>query len=158
MATTMDYAVVRHLVSDCFESAVQMAVSQTIRETVQAVENLLADRPAGTRCVNAAEVATRLDLDKSATSRRIRVALHNGYLVNNETRKGRPMQLMMGESLPEDTTLLPSPEALLKAISDADGIPSAALPPGWIRGSGARGCTVARQTEGIEEVVSGRGL
>ncbi len=158
MATTMDYAVVRHLVSDCFESAVRMAVSQTIRETVQAVENLLVDRPADTRYVTVAEVATRLDLDKSSTSRRISVALHNGYLVNNETRKGRPLQLVMGESLPEDTTLLPSPEALLKAISDADGIPSAELPPGRIRRLGASGCTVARQMEGIEEVVSGRGL
>ena len=108
--------------------------------------------------MTAAAVATRLDLDKSATSRRIKVALQNGYLVNNETRKGRLMQLVMGESLPEDQTLFPSPEALLKAISDANGISSCELPPGWIRGSGARGCTVADQTEGIEEVVSGRGL
>ncbi len=157
MATTMDYAVVRELVSDSLGAAVEMTVSTETRDTVQAVKHLLGDRPSESPWVMASAVATRLNLDKSATSRRIRVAIDKGYLVNNETRKFHPMQLVKGESLSKDQTLLPSPEALLKAISDADGIPSCELPPGWILGSGARGCAVARQMEGIEEVVSGRG-
>ena len=49
VATVEDYAAVRHLVSDYFESAVQMTVPQTIRETVRAVESLRADRPAERR-------------------------------------------------------------------------------------------------------------
>jgi len=157
MATVMDYVVVRELVSNSLGAAVGMTVSTETRETVQAVEHLLGDRPSESPWVMASAVATRLDLDKSATSRRIRVAIDKGYIVNNETRKFHPMQLVKGESLPKDQTFLPSPEALLKAISDADGIPSCELPPGWILGSGARGCAVARQMEGIEEVVSGRG-
>jgi hypothetical protein len=150
MATVMDYAVVRELVGGFLETTVETTVPETTREVVQAVKSLLGDRPSESRWVMAAAVATRLKLDKSATSRRIKGALGKGYLVNNEVRKGRPMQLVMGDPLPEDQTLLPSPEALLKAISDANGISSCELPPGWIRGSGARGCTVADQTEGIE--------
>ncbi|MDA1093710.1 MAG: hypothetical protein O3A25_10660 [Acidobacteria bacterium] len=158
VATVMDYAVVRELVGDTFDSAVHMTVPQTMRETVHAVQSVLVARPSETPWVTAAAVAARLGLDKSATSRRIRVALADGYLVNHETRKGRPMQLVMGDALPEDKALLPRPEALLKAIRDADGVPSAELPPGWILRHGASGCTVARHTEGIEEVVTGRGL
>jgi len=117
IATVADYAAVRRLVSDYLEAAVEATVSPTIRQTVQAVESLLGARPSASPWVMAAAVATRLDLDKSATSRRIRVALGKGYLVNNETRKGQPVQLVMGDPLPEYQTLLPSPEALRKEIN-----------------------------------------
>lgn len=156
VATVMDYAIVRDLVSDYLGTAVQMTIPTETREVVQSVESLLGDRPLESPWVTAAAVATRLGLDKSATSRRIRVALAHSYLVNNEAKKGRPMQLVLGDALPGDQALLPHPEALLTAISDADGVPSAELPPGWILGHGASGCTVARHTEGIEEEASDR--
>jgi len=116
IATVADYAAVRRLVSDYLEAAVEATVSPTIRQTVQAVESLLGDRPS-TESVALGPVAKSLNLDKSAASRRIRVALGKGYLVNNEVRKGRPMQLGMGDPLPEYQTLLPSPEALRKEIN-----------------------------------------
>ena len=84
------------LVSDYFEVGVQIAVWQTTCETVEAVTALLADRPSGTEAVALVTVAHRLDLDTSATSRRIRVVVKEDYLVNHEARKGRPLQLIMG--------------------------------------------------------------
>lgn len=52
------------------------------------------------------------DVDKSAVSRRVRVALDAGYLVNLEERRGRPHRLDLGEPMPDDLEILPSPDAL----------------------------------------------
>jgi hypothetical protein len=57
-----------------------------------------------------AELAKRLNLDKSATSRRVRVATEKGYLVNLEERKGKPAQLVPGEPLPDEKPVLPAPD------------------------------------------------
>jgi hypothetical protein len=58
------------------------------------------------------EIAERLNLDKSAALRRVRAATQAGHLENRETRKGRPVRLVLGEPLPERCELLPPPERL----------------------------------------------
>lgn len=54
-----------------------------------------------------------LGLDRSPVSRRVRAAIDHGYLSNSETRKGRPMRLVMGDPMPENLEILPSPARLL---------------------------------------------
>ena len=39
-----------------------------------------------------------------------------GYLRNQETRNGYPSQLVVGDPMPEDTGVFPSPEELKKYI------------------------------------------
>lgn len=105
IATLADYAVVRELVFDLFEVAVQATVSPTVRETVTAVAAL--NQPA-----TLGAVAKKLDLDKSTVSRRVKVALSGGYLLNLETRCNQPMKLASGDPLPETRPLLPEPASL----------------------------------------------
>jgi hypothetical protein len=120
VATLADYAAVRALVADLLSEGLERAVSDTIRETVRAVEAIATD--ATDASVGA--VAERLGLDKSATSRRVRQAVERGFLRNLEERKGRPARLRVGDPLPEDAPVLPTPErlALCTVAADSEGL------------------------------------
>jgi hypothetical protein len=109
MAVLDDYRAVYDLVLPVISEGVEATVSPALRETVEAVAELSRqhDRP-----VSVTELAQRLKLDKSATSRRVRVALDLGYLVNTEDRRGRPAKLLPGEPLPTEEPILPSPETV----------------------------------------------
>ncbi len=109
IATLGDCAVVRGLVADLMADEVESSVPSHIRETVKAVGCLLEPEKEE---ISLAAVAAYLKLDKSAASRRVRAAIERGYLKNLEDRKGRPARLQLGEPLPTDGELLPSPEVL----------------------------------------------
>jgi hypothetical protein len=130
IATLADYAAVRALVADLLAEGIEATVSATIRETVEAVQAINSKTHAP---VTVAQVARRLNLDKSAALRRVEVCRQRGYLQNLEKARGRPAQLMLGDALPGDTEILPSPEALAEYEVTAAG------------------CTVAERTEGIEQ-------
>ena len=105
-ATIADYAVVRELVAELFAEGIEATVSTTVRETVDAVAALKQDE------VSLGELAAKLGLDKSVTSRRLRQATEFGYLVNRETRGGRPARIVLGDPMPEMVKLLPEPGEL----------------------------------------------
>jgi hypothetical protein len=107
VATLDDYAVVRGLVADLVAEGVQSAVPPTVRETVNAVEEM--GDPAG---VTAVKVAKRLSLDKASASRRLRDAGERGYLSNLETRRGQPGKWIAADPMPDGIELLPAPETL----------------------------------------------
>jgi hypothetical protein len=109
VATIEDYAVVRELVEEVFAAGIGATVKPETRETVQAVAALRPDHEEG---VPLPALANRLGLDKSVVSRRWRVARDGGYLVNVEDKRGRPAQLVVGEPLPDDVTILPDPRDL----------------------------------------------
>jgi len=109
VASIADYAAVRDLVADLIAEGVQRAVKPEIREAVQAVVELVAGSD---RTVTNASVARKLALDPSATSRRLRAAAEAGYLVNEETRRGKPSRYTIGEPMPDEQELLPRPEVL----------------------------------------------
>jgi len=121
IATLADYAAVRGLVVDLMGEGVGAAVPFTVRETVAAVSALLSE---GADSVTYKQLGDRLGLDKSTASRRARRAYEGGYLRNRETRRGQPAQVVLGDPLPDDLELLPSPADL-------------------------SGCTVAVESEGI---------
>ncbi len=116
VAALEDYAAVRELVADLFEVAVQATVSETTRTTVQAVERLAREMPAG---VSIGMVAKALCLDKSTASRRVAVAVEEGYLENREMGRGKPAKLVIGDPLPDAMALLPNPADLIDRCSDA---------------------------------------
>jgi hypothetical protein len=127
IATVEDYAVVRELVADLVADGVEATVSEIIRETVTAVEQLLAEPRVEETTVLA--VAKLLKLDKSSASRRITVAVDRGYLKNLQDKKGRPVRIVLGEPLPAAEDILPT-RVELEAILG--------------------GCTVAVESEGID--------
>jgi len=104
LATFQDYAVVRELVADLVADAAERAVPDTVRETVEQVRILT--HPEGETTVLA--VAQAIGLDKSAASRRVRMATERGYLRNLEDKRGRPSRLVLGDPLPEEQTILPT--------------------------------------------------
>jgi hypothetical protein len=137
-------------------------VSDTIRETVTAVAEM--KEPDG---VTASAVAERLNLDKSAASRRLLVARSKGYIRNVEDKKGKPGRWVVGDPMPESSGLLPdrdtvaealhavaNPDATAEAPSDHAHTPSdqGFYPPD--QDPGADGCTVARYLEGYRADVA----
>ena len=123
IATFDDYALVRELVADLVSDGIEAAVSATVRETVVAVQDIITGSQGE---VTVMQVASRINLDKSAAYRRVRVAIDRGFLKNLEDRRGRPARLTLGDPMPEDLEILPKPERL-------------------------RGCMVALKTEGVED-------
>jgi hypothetical protein len=128
IATINDYATVRELVADLIADGSGATVPATVRETVHAVMELAHE--AGTSNVRLVaeyqtqiaevtvnQVAQHLRLDKSTALRRIRVAIHAGFLKNLESRPNRPARLTSGDPMPEDVEILPSPEAVTAEVA-----------------------------------------
>jgi hypothetical protein len=109
VATLADYAAVYDLVIDTVAQGVQATVDTRIRDTVEVVKELDTPKDPG---VGLTPIAKALGIDKSAASRRVRVAIEEGYLINLEERKGRPARITLGDPLPEERPVLPHPDAL----------------------------------------------
>jgi hypothetical protein len=149
VATLDDYAVVRDLVAPYVSEGVEVAVSPTIRETVETVRRLLAE-PARLE-VQTRDVAHALHLDKSAASRRVNAAIEKGYLVNLETRRGQPANLVLGDPLPEDQEILPTVAALASRCTGAGGCAEPYnTQPIEEKGLTSIGCTGAAVREGLD--------
>ena len=100
---------------DLFDVAVQATVSDTVRVTVGAVSAL----QLSVQSVSLGAIAKHLQLDKGTVSRRIKVALAEGYVRNLESRKNQPMQLVVRDPLPDAVSLLPDPSRLAPSCSVA---------------------------------------
>ena len=134
IATNEDYAEVHELIADLIGEGVEMSVPDTVRGTVAAVKELLKGKAYGS--VTYTEVAKYLGLDKSTAKRRAYQAVKAGYLINDETRKGRTAQLILGDDLPEEQVVLPPPEAL------------------QVKGFAMSGCAVAADSGGTTPLSS----
>ena len=117
IATLDDYSVVRELVGHVVSEGVGATVTPPLRETIAAVKSLLASDLG----VSVTAVAKHLSLDKSSATRRIAVAVQQGFLRNLEDRKGRPARLVLGDPLPGETELLPPAEALQCCAEEGEG-------------------------------------
>jgi hypothetical protein len=102
VAVEEDYLVVRDLVADVIAEGAGATVSDIVRETVSTVAT---DTPAEGFTVK--QIADKLGLDRSTTTRRIRVAADGGYVRNLEDKRGKPGRWVVGDPLPEATDLLP---------------------------------------------------
>jgi|WetSurSiteA1Bulk_404760.scaffolds.fasta_scaffold11278_2 hypothetical protein len=152
VATLDDYQAVYELISDLLNDLVMATVSKTTRETVEAVKKLTEKN---NQAVNITKVAKALGIDRSAVSRRVAVAVADEYLNNLEERGGRPARLVLGDPLPEDETILPTPEKLKEKISSS--YPSVtrarahALTDEDVRAITARADQLARQARLLDE-------
>ncbi len=114
VATIDDYAAIRELVADLVAEGVDATVSATVRATVKAVLKLAGNE--GGDPVSLGPIAEELQLDKSATSRRVRTAIGKGFVKNLEDRKGKPGRYVPGDPMPDDVVVLPEPEEVLRAL------------------------------------------
>ncbi len=102
----------RELIADLVAEGVDATVNPTVRETVRAVDRLTKDKDEDEKYVGLKALATELKLDKASTSRRVKAAREAGYLVNLEDSRGKAAKLALGEPLPADLVILPTPEDL----------------------------------------------
>jgi hypothetical protein len=109
LAEVADYAAVRELVADLVAEGAEVTIRPEVRDTIRAVQDFLAR---GLEDVKQADLKKALKLDKSVVSRRVAAALDAGLLRNLEDRKGRPARLVLGDPLPDEIGLLPTPERL----------------------------------------------
>jgi hypothetical protein len=145
IATIEDYKAVWDLVAPIVSRGVQMTVPATMRETVQAVERLeqaKAEGPVGNLGMamggaSLMDVANILHLNRSTVSRRVSACLEEGYLVNRQTKRGQPSRLFVGDPLPGNSVVLPTPESLAESCSLAGGSEGIHPPPPCSALSGA---------------------
>jgi hypothetical protein len=108
-----DYQAVYRLTHTLFAEAVERTVSRETRETVIAVRDLLADGK-----VTTARLASALQIDPSSARRRLDRAIDQGFVIN-AARRGAPRLLTLGEALPDDAAVLPTPQSLKEACMHA---------------------------------------
>jgi hypothetical protein len=109
-----DYAPVRRLVGDVISESVEASVTPAMRETVEAVQELL---NAGREHVSAKALIDHLGVGRSAAYDRIRRALFAGYVSNETGKNERGYKLVIGSPLPGDEAFLPSPAEVVRHMS-----------------------------------------
>jgi hypothetical protein len=149
-----DYAAVRELVVDLVGEGVETTVPETVRETVEAVKRLRED--SNGEPITVAELARDLKLDRSAVSRRARNAKDRGYLRDPEDNPRKPSRLILGDDLPDDLQILPSPEDVRAGVKEraSDGARSDGAQEPHRNGQNSddayKACNRARVQEGIK--------
>jgi hypothetical protein len=111
LAEVDDYAAVYDLVADLLAYSSGQAIPAQIRETVAAVDHLQYKVGAG-EPVKLAEIASHLGIHRSTISRRVKGAIKLDLLQEAEIQRGGPRLIKLGEPLPEDRGVLPSPDDL----------------------------------------------
>jgi CRP-like cAMP-binding protein len=154
VATIEDYAAVRELVVDLVGESVEATVPKTVRETVEAVRRLR--EGSNGEPVTVAELARKLELDRSTVSRRARSAKDRGYLSDLEDNSRKPSRLIPGDDLPDDLRILPSLEGVRASVEErapASARPNGAQEPhrnGENLADAYKACSRARVQEGIK--------
>jgi DNA-binding transcriptional ArsR family regulator len=149
-----DYAAVRELVVDLVGEGVETTVPKTVRETVEAVKRLREGSKGDP--VTVAELARKLELDRSTVSRRARSAKDRGYLRDLEDNPRKPSRLVLGDDLPDNVQILPTPEdvrASMQKRVPSDACPDGAQEPhrnGQHSSDAYKACSRARVQEGIK--------
>jgi hypothetical protein len=115
IATQADYRAIYELTAPVFGAVAAEGVTPAARETVAKVSELTTGTDGATVSLN--ELAGALDLDKSAVSRRVRPALRGGFLVNEETGRGKPYKLRVGDPLPKPRPALPAPDEVFAPLA-----------------------------------------
>jgi CHC2 zinc finger len=114
IATLDDYALARELLVPAFEIIQADGLTPAVREAVEKIGE-------EEKCVSIATLEARLNLGGTATRYRVKRALAEGWLVDDEDRdrRGRAAKLRRGQPLPEATSSLPEVETLRAALADA---------------------------------------
>ena len=111
IAEVEDYETVRELVGDMYRASVSDGASDRVREAVEVVQRLYAEKTS-TETITAARVARELGINDVSTTRRLRTAIARGWVINAEQRKHHPAILEPGEPLPEIDGLPPARELI----------------------------------------------
>ena len=97
IAEWQDYTAVHALVDDLIAEAVNLKISEPIRNTVLAASQLYEQQPKGEfgfrRGVQIEQIAAALKVHPSTASRNVAKAIDKGFLFNEETRPSQPARI-----------------------------------------------------------------
>ena len=127
LATIVDYAAVHALLKDLITEGAGSSVHSTVRETVNAAFELLAEKEAAKAAnppvdkeeakrpvdVSHTEIAKALGLDRSAAWRRVKRAMSEGYLQNLENNPRKKARIALGDPMPGHEDVLPKPDDIM---------------------------------------------
>lgn len=114
IATFTDYAVIRNLVHDYVAQGLELGVKETTKEIVEAVAE-----HADENGLSYVEIADLLDVHKSTAQRRCYEAISAGYR-KNLARKYQTAQIVSGDPLPSQRSILPTTRVLEQCCTVAD--------------------------------------
>jgi hypothetical protein len=129
VATLADYKVAFSIFSKVLAETSGQRVSENVRAVVDLIAQHAAQpatKPSDSRFARAAgpaaspevvlsseQIGTLTGIGKSAAHRAVRSAIDLGYLVNNETKRGKPYRLVVRQHIDDAAaTLLPHPDTL----------------------------------------------
>ena len=114
IAKIQDYAAVYRLVCELISEGAERSVPASVRETVQAVFECIYRAPGRVELPTGAtvhDIAENLGLTRPSASKRLKRALALGYILERQEPGGRKL-FVLGDRLPEDVRVLPTPEEL----------------------------------------------
>jgi len=117
VATLGDYTAILELTGDIIAQGVEASVPQTVKETVESVDEVLKLSDEKPPTTTIAKIAEKLNLDRSAAYRRVQTAIRRGYLQNVEDKKGKPARIALGEPLPLQSGIFPPVDELEAACT-----------------------------------------
>jgi hypothetical protein len=130
IATIDDYRMARELLGSIFNSIVAEGVTAAVRDTIAAIYP--------NEEVSEAILAERLQLSKSTVHYRVTRAIHGGWMVNHEIRKGHAARLARGAPLPDVKSVLPSPKDVIAKVRERENCSNGSIrtvlsdePVGW---------------------------
>ena len=109
LANQKDYEAVYRLIHQELAEGLQQDVSETVRELVEAVEEIRSNPVDG---VSQTELAKHLKRDQYAISRTARKAIGLGYLKDDNPGQGRKAELVLGDVELPSGSVLPHPDVL----------------------------------------------
>jgi hypothetical protein len=116
IAELQDYTAVYNLVADIVSYGQGAKVDPQVRDLVAVVERL-----AGEEGLSVKALAQEMGFHHVRTWRLVRKALKDEFLRNLETRKGQPARLLVGDPIPPDGAILPSPEQIIRHSYSENG-------------------------------------
>lgn len=112
MATLDDYEAILDLVGGIIAETADAAMPDSVKETVFAVHELVEASSEDPPYATIKQVAEKMNLDRSAASRRLKTAMRRGFLRELEG-KGKEKKFVLGEPLPtEGVGIFPTREEL----------------------------------------------
>jgi len=112
-ATLKDYSAVYRLLARPISEALGLAVPKRIRETVDAVKDIIERRESGKkRSVLLTELARKLEIDQPTVTYYLALAKDKGYLRILEGKRGTQTRIVLGDPMPLDTYILPDADVL----------------------------------------------
>lgn len=103
-----DYDVAYNLVHDIISQGVEATVPEEVRVVVETVQQIVDQKGHATT----QEVAKHTHLDRQAAKRRLKQAEKSGFVLNDNPGKGKTAKYIIGDPMPEDMEIIPSPSRL----------------------------------------------